>query len=697
MATATPLTKLKKCDLIRLVRSLTKSKKERMFKHNGGRPFEIAACNINRITKEQLLSKVYRLQEERKPKAKAKTPSKPSQPKQLSQKQRKEIDEKGRPTTQDKRKTGELLLYKLQSLQLTIDKLNNKDSGFPFYYKKDDERWQAAQALKVAENSKRLAVIAASDIYLVQTFSELEEKTKEAESKYKIAEKDVKFVKSLEKPHLKPKKSIDRSKLKKPEFPLEPKKQKHDGFIHLQSIGKVPAIKYGDVKKGTVLVYNFGDKGQVISTKPKGKLSVEVVTAHLNRYTNKYENHTSSHRKTTKIGLAWESRDDAATEARYEKPKEISDYTPFKWNPNVNLVKSLANRIEIVKQKPKQKIEAMVVSDTTDGKVWTSLLLVDKGRGLQSTKSKAEHKTAKGVRQWANNVLGGNLEQTEIEIKARPKPKETAATKEIKTKIESFAQARKKLLAVSVYDFHKLADTIRGGMPPLVGAGVVSDRGKQVYDNLETLHSKAVNSCRQAQVAWKLYENSTHKNTKKALRKRGLKEQINCQEYSKKFFDELEDAKRLAKKVGINFLRLGPQIKTDSFAKNLEQEIKNLMVNKFTKTYKPPIKKRQGENTYPIRDGKMYFSNSPQVANKIAAYLVKKTKKPHFIMIGFAEPIRNATEAQRKSPNMAWKVTSMGDGFVMDPRENYGVKVYQVNTDLTVTSRDIITSENGNS
>ena len=78
MATATPLTKLKKCDLIRLVRSLTKSKKERMFKRNGGRPFEISACNINRITKEQLLSKVYRLQEERKPKAKAKTPRKPT-------------------------------------------------------------------------------------------------------------------------------------------------------------------------------------------------------------------------------------------------------------------------------------------------------------------------------------------------------------------------------------------------------------------------------------------------------------------------------------------------------------------------------------------------------------------------------------------------------------------------------------------
>ena len=56
-----PLSKLRKCDLIRFIRSNATTKDQRMLRREGLRPLEISACNAYRFTKQQLVDKAYRL------------------------------------------------------------------------------------------------------------------------------------------------------------------------------------------------------------------------------------------------------------------------------------------------------------------------------------------------------------------------------------------------------------------------------------------------------------------------------------------------------------------------------------------------------------------------------------------------------------------------------------------------------------
>ncbi len=47
--------------------------------------------------------------------------------------------------------------------------------------------------------------------------------------------------------------------------------------LHLQGIGKVPAKPAGDLRSGDTLVWNYGKTSRVVSVKPVGKQSIEVV------------------------------------------------------------------------------------------------------------------------------------------------------------------------------------------------------------------------------------------------------------------------------------------------------------------------------------------------------------------------------------------------------------------------------------
>ncbi len=58
---ARPLAKLRKCDLIRFIRSNSENKDQRMLRREGLKPLEISQCNAYRFTNQQLLDKAYRL------------------------------------------------------------------------------------------------------------------------------------------------------------------------------------------------------------------------------------------------------------------------------------------------------------------------------------------------------------------------------------------------------------------------------------------------------------------------------------------------------------------------------------------------------------------------------------------------------------------------------------------------------------
>lgn len=52
-------------------------------------------------------------------------------------------------------------------------------------------------------------------------------------------------------------------------------------FIHLQSVGKVPAIQAGDIKPGDVLMWNFGSKYSVDSILKETEKTILIQTTSL--------------------------------------------------------------------------------------------------------------------------------------------------------------------------------------------------------------------------------------------------------------------------------------------------------------------------------------------------------------------------------------------------------------------------------
>lgn len=72
-------------------------------------------------------------------------------------------------------------------------------------------------------------------------------------------------------------------------------------YIHLQGVGKWTAIAYGDVKVGTIIVYNGGVKSTVIAVSEKSAASVVVTTIENGK------EYTSIKRKSTLIGYGGEA------------------------------------------------------------------------------------------------------------------------------------------------------------------------------------------------------------------------------------------------------------------------------------------------------------------------------------------------------------------------------------------------------
>ena len=691
---AQPLTRLKKCDLIRLVRSLTKTKAERMFKRNGGRPFEIAACNINRITKEQLLSKVYRLQEARKPKTK--TPTKPSQPKQLNQKQRKEIDQKGRPGIEELTRPYNPIMTNIQSLELTIKKLKGADGGgFPYYLRDNDERWRADQALQRAENSIKIATDTTLKILDSQTYTDLERNIKSAKKTLEDLKANVKAVKELERPELK---RIDKRKLKPPPWPLKPAKHEPDGETRLQNIGTVKAIKYGNVKKGTILKYNFGSKGQVISVKPKGKQSVDLVIASLNTQTNEYENHPVTKRKSTLIGLAPESFKTTIEETYYQKtpPKE----KPFVFAKNVKLVKSLPDEILITRIDPKKKKYGPVaeVRSLFVNQVWNSAYSVDKGKGFEPPRVSAKHKTTKGVIEWANEILSDPPKKTspKDKIKTAPTPAKRLKSDDYQAFTTDFFKRRTSL--------NKTAETIQSIDNTLSqsadldardrnGIKITKVEADQLKEKLFDLSRKTRFLLDQARADYIAWEIEKDKDKKGALRKKRVKSQAESLRQDKIFHRALTDARNLQDRYSVGGLRLGQPEKNEPTAIQYAQKLAFMKANynkKDLERLKPPTKKRYGDSIYPINDGRQLYAEqgSHSTISKMAAYLAKKTNKPYFMYLGWDDSIH--PEKRNEAGRPGWKVSAMSEKFVLDPRHNAGLHVYQINPDWTVVSRPMI-------
>jgi hypothetical protein len=50
--------------------------------------------------------------------------------------------------------------------------------------------------------------------------------------------------------------------------------------IHLQGIGKVQATEAENLKLGSVLVWNFGNKSKVVDIMPRGKKQLTIIEAY---------------------------------------------------------------------------------------------------------------------------------------------------------------------------------------------------------------------------------------------------------------------------------------------------------------------------------------------------------------------------------------------------------------------------------
>lgn len=48
--------------------------------------------------------------------------------------------------------------------------------------------------------------------------------------------------------------------------------------IHLQGIGRKPAIECGNLKPGDRILYNYGATGEVLAVEPFGRGSVKITT-----------------------------------------------------------------------------------------------------------------------------------------------------------------------------------------------------------------------------------------------------------------------------------------------------------------------------------------------------------------------------------------------------------------------------------
>jgi hypothetical protein len=48
------------------------------------------------------------------------------------------------------------------------------------------------------------------------------------------------------------------------------------GMVHLQGVGRVPAIEAGDLQAGMVTVWNYGYREQIITIEPRGEKQIKV-------------------------------------------------------------------------------------------------------------------------------------------------------------------------------------------------------------------------------------------------------------------------------------------------------------------------------------------------------------------------------------------------------------------------------------
>jgi hypothetical protein len=67
----------------------------------------------------------------------------------------------------------------------------------------------------------------------------------------------------------------------------------------LQGVGKVPAIEAENLKTGSILIWNFGSKSEVVDIMPRGKKQLIIIEKHVS-YAGKV---TTSYRYVSRTRL----------------------------------------------------------------------------------------------------------------------------------------------------------------------------------------------------------------------------------------------------------------------------------------------------------------------------------------------------------------------------------------------------------